>query len=369
MSSISLIQDCQWGSTGKGLFAHYLGAQHRPDVLAMAPSPNAGHTFIARENIRTIHRMLPCGIGASGLRSIVLGPGSLLDLDVLQAEIESARAAQLLPEQVKIYVHRAAAVVLDSHRLAEADGGTAPGSTRKGTGAAQIDRVRRDPANNNIIGLMDGDHPVFDLIHLVDTPTLQQIYLEADNIQIEGCQGYSLSVYHGQYPYVTCRDVTSTALLAQVGMPMRRTTSITVYGVFRTYPIRVANRPASGEWSGPTYPDSTETTFEALGQPQELTTVTQLPRRIFTYSQQQAIEAIVQNRVNFAFLNFCQYCPDWPTLRDIWLRLEEAAIVRYMGFGPHASQIIKVGSPAINEQHIYDIYQRSRAAIADSRVG
>ena len=365
MSSISLIQDCQWGSTGKGLFANYLGSQHRPDVLAMAPSPNAGHTFITKENVRIIHRMLPCGIGAPGLRSIVLGPGSLLDLDVLYAEIKFARMMQLIPEQVVIYVHLAAAVVLDRHRQAESDGGTAPGSTRKGTGAAQIERVRRDPAQNNIIGLMPQDHPVFGLIELIDTHQMQRVYLEADSIQVEGCQGYSLSVYHGQYPYVTCRDITSTALLAQVGMPMRRTTAITVYGVFRTYPIRVANRPASGEWSGPTYPDSTETTFEALGQHQELTTVTQLPRRIFTYSHQQAIEAIVQNRVDFVFLNFCQYCPDWPTLRDIWLRLEEAAIVRYMGFGPHASQIIKVGSPTINEGHIFDIYQRSRATNAD----
>lgn len=364
MPSISIIQDCQWGSTGKGLFAHYLGQQHRPDVLAMAPSPNAGHTFLVNDHDRIVHRMLPCGIGSPRLTSIVLGPGSLLDLDLLYNEIESARAAQLIAEDVKIYVHRSAAVVLDCHRLAEADGGTAPGSTRKGTGAAQIDRVRRNPAANNILGLMARDHPVFKLIHLVDTPALQQIYSTARNIQIEGCQGYSLSVYHGQYPYVTCRDVTSTALLAQVGMPLQRTAAITVYGVFRTYPIRVANRVASGEWSGPTYPDSTETSFSALGQPQELTTVTQLPRRIFTYSQQQAIEAVVQNRVDYAFLNFCQYCPDWPTLRDIWLRLEEAAIVRYMGFGPHASQIIKIGSPEINEQHVYDTYQRARAADA-----
>ena len=139
MSSISLIQDCQWGSTGKGLFANYLGSQHQPDVLAMAPSPNAGHTFITKENVRIIHRMLPCGIGAPGLRSIVLGPGSLLDLDVLYAEIKFARMMQLIPEQVVIYVHLAAAVVLDRHRQAESDGGTAPGSTRKGTGAAQID--------------------------------------------------------------------------------------------------------------------------------------------------------------------------------------------------------------------------------------
>jgi adenylosuccinate synthase len=232
-----------------------------------------------------------------------------------------------------------------------------------------MERIQRNPNQSNIISLAEQDHPVFGFIGLISTAELQSIYLEADHIQIEGCQGYSLSVYHGQYPYVTCRDVTSTSLLAEVGMPLRRATPINIYGVFRTYPIRVANRPASGEWSGPTYPDSHETTFEALGQPQELTTVTRLPRRIFTFSQQQAIEACVQNRVDFAFLNFCQYCPDWATLRDIWLRLEESAVVQYMGFGPRASQIVKAGSPIINEDYIRGIYEHSRAAIRNRPMG
>jgi len=362
MSSIEIIQDCQWGSTGKGLLAGYLGKHHGPDVLAMAPSPNAGHTYVDENGKALIHRMLPLGITSPRVKTIVLGPGSLIDLDVLWDELHFAKIdSGRLSKDVEVLVHESAAVVMNRHREAESEGGTAPGSTRKGVGAAQAERIQRRPNIYNIIGLITPNHPVFDHIRLVGTPELQRIYCESERIQVEGCQGYSLSIYHGQYPYVTCRDVTVHSLLADCGMPLMRLAGMQVYGTFRTYPIRVANRPASGEWSGPTYPDSSETTFEALGMPQELTTVTKLPRRIFTFSYQQAIEACVQNRVNHAFLNFCQYCPEWRMLRDIWLKLNECTNVQFMGFGPRVTDVVRIGAPQITENHIKEIYERTRA--------
>jgi adenylosuccinate synthase len=362
MRSVEVIMDGQYGSTGKGLFAGYLASKHNPEVLACALSPNAGHTLILEDGTKLVHRMLPLGIVSDSLHTIVLGPGSLIDLDALWEEIQNAEMLGLLSESVRICVHQNAAVVTNRHRDAESDGGTAPGSTRKGVGAAQIERIRRKPDENNIIGLMQPVHPVFDRISLASTHELQRIYLEANRIQVEGCQGYSLSIYHGQYPYVTCRDVSTYSLLADCGMPYMRWSAVTVYGVFRTYPIRVANRPTSGEWSGPTYPDSQETTFEAIGQAQELTTVTQLPRRIFTFSHQQAIESCVQNKVDFIFLNFAQYCTSWKDLRDLWLRLNECSMVSYLGFGPKIDDIVRVGSPNITEEHVREIYERARAA-------
>ena len=362
MRAVEVIIDGQYGSTGKGLFAGYLAKLHSPEVLACALSPNAGHTLILEDGTKLVHKMLPLGIVSSELKTIVLGPGSLIDLDALWSEIQNAEGLGILSPKVEIVIHQAAAVVLDRHRDSESDGGTAPGSTRKGVGAAQIERIQRKPDLNNIIGLLEHAHPIFERVRLADTMALQRIYLEASKIQVEGCQGYSLSVYHGQYPYVTCRDVTVHSLLADCGMPFMRWSATTIYGVFRTYPIRVANRPASGEWSGPTYPDSQETTFEAIGQPQELTTVTQLPRRIFTFSHQQAIEACVQNKVDFIFLNFAQYCTSWAELRDLWLRLSECSMVSYLGFGPKITDIVRVGSPSITEDHVREIYERTRAA-------
>lgn len=369
MRTVEVIIDGQYGSTGKGLLAGCLAKTHHPEVLACALSPNAGHTLVLEDGTKLIHKMLPLGIISSALHTIVLGPGSLIDLDSLWAEIQNAEQLGLLSTAVRIVIHQNAALVLERHRDAESDGGTAPGSTRKGVGAAQIERIKRQPDRNNIIGYAPKDHAIFNRIDLVSTAELQQIYLDATRIQVEGCQGYSLSVYHGQYPYVTCRDVTTHTLLADCGMPFMRWSSVSVYGAFRTYPIRVANRPASGEWSGPSYPDSKETTFQAIGQPQELTTVTQLPRRIFTFSRQQAIEACVQNKIDHIFLNFAQYCPTWAELRDIWLSLDECAHVAYLGFGPSIADAIRVGSPSITAEHVRQVYERTRATTGDSSVG
>ena len=353
--TIDLILDAQFGSTGKGLFASFLADKHQPDVIAYAPSPNAGHTFY-HNGVEIIHKMLPSGVVSQSLETIVLGPGSLLDLDRLVAEIIHLEDYGLhCPE---VLIHENAAVVQDRHREAESQGGTAPGSTRQGTGAAQADRIRRRPGVD-ITAKHCHWHEIFDgPVRLINTAQMQQTYFGAKRLQVESAQGYSLSVYHGDYPHVTCRDVTTASILSDTGVPIMR--RMNVYGTFRTYPIRVANRPADGEFSGPGYPDSEEITFESIGQRQELTTVTQLPRRIFTWSQQQAIEACAQNRIDAAFLNFAQYPPTFEDLIHTWHSLNEATTVQYLGFGPTNADIVRVGDPEIDRDRIRRIYYNYR---------
>ena len=357
--TIDLILDAQFGSTGKGLFASYLAAKHEPDVIAYAPSPNAGHTFY-HNGMDIVHKMLPSGVVSQSLETIVLGPGSLIDLDRLMAEIIHLEDYGLrCPE---VLIHENAAIVQDRHRDAESQGDGAPGSTRQGTGAAQAERIWR--RGGDITAKQCHWHEIFDgPIRLIKTPEMQRIYFGAKRLQVESAQGYSLSVYHGDYPHVTCRDVTTASILSDTGVPIMR--QMNIYGTFRTYPIRVANR--DGRSSGPTYPDSQEISFESIGQTQELTTVTKLPRRIFTWSQQQAIEACAQNRIDAAFLNFAQYPPTFAELRHIWESLSESAFVQYLGFGPTASDIYRVGAPSIDADRIHRIYQRySGVAGADS---
>lgn len=350
-----LIIDCQFGSTGKGLFCGYLAERRKPQVIAFAPSPNAGHTLTYGE-ATFIHKMLPTGFTSPDLETVCLGPGSLLDLGRLQDEITVLEAKMPRFRDVEILVHQNAACVLDRHRQAEANGGTAPGSTRQGAGAAQAERILRSPLQANIIRNLD--HPVLKRVRLVDTAGLQRAYTSVDRIQIESCQGYSLSVYHGMYPHTTSRDVTTASVLSDTGVPW--THSLNVYGTFRLYPIRVAHRPADGEDSGPTYPDSKEITFDEIGQPQEFTTVTKLPRRLFTWSQQQAIEACVQNRISHAFLNFCNYAPKFEILNDVWERLSECTNVTQLGFGSSISDIRRVGAPIVERDHIRRIYEQCK---------
>lgn len=355
MPQHDLIIDCQYGSTGKGLYAGFLAFKRKPTVIAFAPSPNAGHTLLLGEH-SFVHKMLPTGITSCALQTICLGPGSLLDLDRLQAELTHLREVLPRMRDVQIIVHRNAACVFDRHRKAESSGGTAPGSTRQGAGAAQIERIRRNPLESNLVNQVD--HPVIENLQLATTQEMQQIYSNTDRLQIESCQGYSLSVYHGDYPHCTSRDVTTASILSDTGVPWTR--KLNVYGTFRTYPIRVANRPEDGEHSGPCYPDSQETSFESIGQQQELTTVTRLPRRIFTWSQQQAIEACAQNRVTHAFLNFAQYPPTFGDLANIWERLNECTNVTHLGFGPRLTDIHRAGSPEITRSHVERLYHAHR---------
>ena len=351
-----LILDCQFGSTGKGLFASYLAERHSPDAIAYAPSPNAGHTFFYNGQ-EIIHKMLPSGVVSPDLKTVVLGPGSLIDLDRLNQEISQFQVYGLPCPAV--LVHENAAIVQHRHVEAESKGDGAPGSTRQGTGEAQAERVLRKKDGDPIVAKdLQGHAALQGNVRIIGTAEMQQVYFGAKRLQIESAQGYSLSVYHGDYPHVTCRDVTTASILSDTGVPPMR--QMNVYGTFRTYPIRVANR--DGRSSGPTYPDSKETSFGALGLKQELTTVTKLPRRIFTWSQQQAIEACAQNRVDAAFLNFAQYPPTFEDLLHVWHSLNEATTIQYLGFGPTSADIVRVGDPGIERDRIRDIYLRYRSA-------
>lgn len=352
-----LIIDCQFGSTGKGLFAGYLAQQHSPQAIAYAPSPNAGHTLLWNGE-EYVHKMLPSGITSTALRAIMLGPGSLIDLDRLHMELTQLHQRVPRMKDVELYVHKNAACVYQRHREAEANGGTAPGSTRTGVGAAQMERIKRNPDQCNLI--YKADHPVLEHVRLVDTADLHCLSFE--RLQIESCQGYGLSHYHGMYPYCTSRDVTTASIISDCGLPWMR--NLRVYGTYRTYPIRVANRPADGENSGPTFPDSKEISFEEINMKQEYTTVTKLPRRIFTWSNMQAMEANYQNRVDSAFLNFAQYCTSFKELLDIWHSLNESTNVTHIGFGPELDDIYRVGAPSLEFDKIRNLWEKYRAAAA-----
>jgi len=350
VKNVSLIVDCQYGSTGKGLLAGYLAALECPEVLCMAPSPNAGHTLVEEDGTARVHKMLPLGIHSPNLRKIYLGPGSVIDMDRLLEEYLA------LPVQVELWVHQNAAVVLPEHRAEEGNGGLAPGSTRSGSGSAHIAKIRRRPGTPLFGNAVEG-HPLSQVVLVVDTERSQDMLFQARSIQVEGCQGYSLSVHHGAYPYCTYRDVTTAQLIADCGLPYDVARVARVIGAMRTYPIRVANRPEAGEWSGPCYPDSVEVSFEDLGQPQEYTTVTKLPRRIFTYSAIQAAEAIRQNGVDEMFLNFAQYPPSYDVLEAILDDLEGRTHVGYLGFGPKVTDVYQTPTPTEIEK-LYARYRR-----------
>lgn len=353
----TIVVDAQFGSTGKGLIAGYLAERDQPDVVMTAWSANAGHTYIDANGRKFVHCMLANGIVSPALTHVLVGPGSQMDWQLFLDEIQ--QCADLLKGKT-ILVHENAAIITDAHRAEEQGPMTKIGSTKKGCGAAMIAKIRRNPDDQNTAGAMRSDLLLFaDVIMLHHDISLRIVgndeYMEtvyaANRIQVEGAQGFSLGINNGFYPYVTSRECTPAQVCVDVNLPLAFVDK--VVATMRTYPIRVANRyNDKGEqigWSGPCYPDQRELDWaKDLGMEAELTTVTKLPRRIFTFSYEQTKAALSVIRPDEVFLNFCNYMePD--EVAEVVGLIERAAhelkipgpmpLTQYYGYGATVNDI------------------------------
>lgn len=124
--------------------------------------------------------------------------------------------------------------------------------------------------------------------------------------------------------------MTTAQIFADCALPIGWIRNTEVIGTLRTFPIRVANRfDEQGTqigYSGGCYPDQVELDWKDIGIEAELTTVTKLPRRIFTFSQMQLAEAIRQCSVDTLFVNFVNYCRSELELNRVLGDIRSAAI-------------------------------------------
>lgn len=343
MKKAYMIMDLQFGSTGKGLLAGYLAKTEKPDTIATAWGPNAGHTYIDEEGRKFVHTMLANGIVSPKFERLLIGPGSVLNLQGLLREVTQCR--DLLRGKT-IVVHPMALVVNRGHRELEAEENYDIGSTMKGTGAVARERIRRDPGKDPTIGALSVAEKIALQNCLMDlgvnfhiSAALYRANISrAEVMQIEGAQGFSLSIYHGFYPYTTSRDVTPAQVMADCAIPY--SVRPEVYGTVRTLPIRVANRfNRQGDiagYSGPPYSDQVELEWDKVGLKPEYTTVTQLRRRLFSFSEEQIFLACHQCSPTKIFLNFANYVTP-ARLTDIIQTIEQIngeGTVCWIGKGP-----------------------------------
>lgn len=285
-----VLVDGQYGSTGKGLAAAVLAdaVGHMFDGVTSNAGPNSGHTsYYNGEKI--VLQQLPtfgviCGKAGHAI-PIYMNGGAVIDWEKLKQEIDDH-----LPMDGYLRVHPHAACVTPEAREMEASLVGKVGSTGKGTGAAIARKVLR--MDNSVAN----DHLPEQLLGTLH-PSLVRLYF------VEVSQGYSLSLNaSGFYPFTTSRDCTVGQAMSDAGLHPQD--YIGGMMVVRTYPIRVAGN------SGPCYPDQRETSWEELGQTPEITTVTKKVRRVFTWSDQQFIEALRANRPSMLFFNFMNYLPE-----------------------------------------------------------
>ena len=365
--NIMAVVDLQFGSTGKGQIAGTLAHKWDPDTVVTAWGPNAGHTFRNGEN-SYISRMLASSAIAPSVKDILIGPGSVVDLDMLATEILDRGRRNLRGK--RLVIHPQATILGATDARNEADL-VRIGSTMKGTAEAAIRKIRRTPeavAKGRLREVVEkiGEACFETGVSLaVSSVHYDRAIDRAHNLLVEGAQGYSLGLHTDFYPHTTGRDVSTSQLFADCRIPWtgKNTLPPVVIGTARTFPIRVANRYVEAPdlnaevglggipplkriqvgTSGGCYDDQEEISWDAVGKPVELTTVTQLPRRVFTFSMQQIWEAARICGPSYIALTFCDYLKDDEPF-ELARKIHRTAgvPVRLMSFGPDMADVRKL---------------------------
>jgi adenylosuccinate synthase len=272
--SVTIVTGGFWGDEGKGKVVAYLALTDRPPVIARAGvGPNAGHTIFV-DGQRYVLRQIPVGFVHRAAR-LLIGAGVLVDPEVLLAEVGRLAIA---PE--RLGVDRACTVIEPHHRQEDQASDhlrQIVGSTGTGTGPANAGRVNRTAR------LARDEERL--LPYLADVAA--EVNGAADHQQdllIEGTQGFGLSLYHGDYPFVTSKDTTAAACCMDVGIGPTRVTDVIV--VLKAYASRVGNGPM------PTELPEAEATARGW---EEVGAVTGRQRRIGEFDFAHAARAIMVN--------------------------------------------------------------------------
>lgn len=205
------------------------------------------------------------------------------------------------------------------------------GSTGSGTGAAVAARVNREKTL-----LFARDIPELKPF-LTEVPQILRNSLNnQERIIIEGTQGFGLSPLHARYyPYVTSRDTTAAAFLAETGLSPLDVNDVIL--TIRAFPIRVAGN------SGPLAKEIDWQTLTVEGEHvapiEEKTSVTKCVRRIARFDHIIVKKAITVNQPTIIVLNHVDYIHR--DTRETAVTNIEKSIgksIDYRGYGPDSLQ-------------------------------
>jgi adenylosuccinate synthase len=269
----------QWGDEGKGKVVDLLAAD-ADVVVRFHGGNNAGHTLVV-DGERTILNLIPSGVLHPG-RVCMIGPGVVIDPEVLVAEIDALRRRGYLAEDRWLRISEQAHLIMPYHRAIDRGrerlrGTGKIGTTGRGIGPAYEDKMARtgirvgdlyDEAGfrealvrnlrekNGYLETILGEPPLsFEDIHagyrtwaarlrpfVADTGVELRAALAAGRrVLLEGAQGTMLDVDHGTYPFVTSSSVLAGAAAAGAGLPPRAVTR--VVGIAKAYTTRVGGGP------------------------------------------------------------------------------------------------------------------------------
>ena len=224
-----------FGDEGKGKIVSYLAMKDNPVIAVRGGvGPNAGHTIEYKGKTYKV-RMLPSAFLNPGTR-LLIGPGVVISQEVLLKEISEFGVKD------RTFVDYQCGIIEEPHRITDSKGRLKEsiGSTGTGTGPANADRAMRTLKLAKDLDSL--------AMYLDDVPNAINYALERnEKVMVEGTQGTFLSLWHGTYPYVTSKDVTASAICADIGLGPKNVGDVLV--VFKSYVTRVGEGPLKNELS------------------------------------------------------------------------------------------------------------------------
>lgn len=292
----------QYGSEGKGQVAAYLAQEY--DVLMRVGGPNAGHQ-VADETGKYTYHSLPSGCRGS-TSDVLIGPGATIHIGDLLNEINECEI-----EPSRMYLDPNVMIISNSDRKNEKKLIDSIGSTGSGVGTATSRRILQRLHGRGRARLASSYRVLSPFVK----PThdrLQHAYARGEKVLLEGTQGSLLSLYHGDYPYVTSRDTNVSGCLAEAGISPRRVNRILM--VVRFTPIRVMS-PKSGYSGNLKHPTDFKTIAEDAGAETDLaknetTSTTQKDRRVGWFEWENFRKACEINAPTDVILTFADYQHD-----------------------------------------------------------
>ena len=281
----TIITGAQFGDEGKGKIVDLLAKDY--DVVArFQGGNNAGHTVKVGDEVYKLH-LIPSGILLDA--RVLIGPGVVLNPEVLAEEIEMFEKHGVKVNSEKLGVDAKTSIIMPYHieldGLREASRETKIGTTKRGIGYAYIDKVARDeirmaelvdkerflarleelaPQKEKEIEAMGGDP------RIVRDPELIKRYLElgeqfaayitdvsreinqaldeGKNVMAEAAQGTHLDVIHGTQKFVTSSSTIAGSACANLGVGPTRVDN--VIAIVKAYITRVGEGPLPTELIG-----------------------------------------------------------------------------------------------------------------------
>lgn len=319
-----------FGDEGKGKIISYVALKENPSIAVRGGvGPNAGHTVVHKG--RTIKlRMLPSAVVNETTR-LMLGAGVLVDPHVLLKEINETDS------QNRTSLDYNCAIIEEKHIARDNEGHLKEkiGTTGTGTGPANSERVMR-------LCKIASQEPLVKE-YLADVSAAVNTSLDkGEFVVVEGTQGTLLSLYFGDYPYVTSKDVSASGICSDVGIGPKRVDDVLV--VFKAYLTRVGNGQLEGELS------SEETRKRGW---QEFGSVTGRQRRAAPFSYELARKSVRLNSgTQIAITKLDAVFPETSGVREFEklslpsknfisnVESELGVPVVYIGTGPESEDII-----------------------------